>query len=167
MHRCKKVKHISDSDKKEEIQELPEQLKQQIPKYSARLSHEVDNWVNNYCSAASDELGATFDTFLEKHADQIREFSEAADDEAALAKLDVELTREMAHFMETTPLDNYGTLQEQSEKMLSRIKAANEMLRPLATKKTEDLTLGERRLRRAVGLFMDRVQNPPVINSSN
>ena len=146
---------------KEEIQDLPEQLKQQIPKYSARLSHEVDNWVNNYCTAASDELGATFDTFLDKHADQIREFSEAADDEVALAKLDVELTREMAHFIETTPLDNYGTLQEQSEKMLSHIKAANEMLRPLATKKTEDLTPEERRLRRAVGLFMGAWKTRP------
>jgi hypothetical protein len=152
---------------KEEIQDLPEQLKNQVPKYSNRLSNTVTDWANEYCTSASDELGDTFDTFLDNHADQIREFSEAADDEAALAKLDVELTREMAHFMETTPLDNYGTLQEQSEKMLSRIKAANELLRPLATKKTEDLTPEERRLRRAVGLFMDRVENPPVTSSSN
>lgn len=152
---------------KEELQNLPEQMKQQIPKYSARLIHEVDNWVNNYTSAASDEMGATFDAFLGKHADQIREFSEAADDEAALAKLDAELLQELVYFMDTTPLEKYGSLQEQSNKMLHRIQAANELLRPLVTKKTEDLTPEERRLRRAVGLLMDRVENPPVINSGN
>ena len=38
-----------------------------------------------------------------------------------------------------------------------RLKAANELLKPLANKKTEELTENERQLRRAIGIFMNRV----------
>ena len=59
--------------------------------------------------------------------------------------------------MGTTSLENYGTLEEQSDLFLSRLKAANELLKPLANKKTEELTEDERQLRRAIGIFMNRV----------
>ena len=136
---------------------LPEWVQAQIPKYSGRLQERVDLWINQFCVASSDELGSTFDTFLESNSDQIRAFSEATDDELALEKLDEELTAQIAVFMGTTSLENYGTLEEQSDRFLSRLKAANELLKPLANKKTEELTENERQLRRAIGIFMNRV----------
>jgi hypothetical protein len=136
---------------------LPEWVQAQIPKYSGRLQERTDLWINQFCVASSDELGATFDTFLESNGDQIRAFSEATDDELALEKLDEELTAQIAVFMSTTSLENYGTLEEQSDRFLSRLKAANELLKPLANKKTEELTENERQLRRAIGIFMNRV----------
>ena len=136
---------------------LPEWVQAQIPKYSGRLQERTDLWINQFCVASSDELGSTFDTFLESNGDQIRAFSEATDDELALEKLDEELTTQIAVFMGTTSLENYGTLEEQSDRFLSRLKAANELLKPLANKKTEELTEDERQLRRAIGIFMNRV----------
>lgn len=136
---------------------LPEWVQAQIPKYSGRLQERVDLWINQFCVASSDELGSTFDTFLESNGDQIRAFSEATDDELALEKLDEELTAQIAVFMSTTSLENYGTLEEQSDLFLSRLKAANELLKPLANKKTEELTEDQRQLRRAIGIFMNRV----------
>ena len=136
---------------------LPEWVQAQIPKYSGRLQERVDLWINQFCVASSDELGSTFDTFLESNSDQIRAFSEATDDELALEKLDEELTAQIAVFMSTTSLENYGTLEEQSNLFLSRLKAANELLKPLANKKTEELTEDQRQLRRAIGIFMNRV----------
>ena len=137
---------------------LPEWVQAQIPKYSGRLQERVDLWINQFCVASSDELGATFDTFLESNGDQIRAFSEATDDELALEKLDEELTAQIAVFMGTTSLEKYGTLEEQSNRFLARLKAANELLKPLANKKTEELTEDERQLRRAIGIFMNRVE---------
>ena len=151
---------------RKELEQLPLRINKLIPEYSGRLSHEVDNWIRNYCTATSDELGTTFDTFLDQHSEDIRQFSEATDDEEALARLDKELTIQWVHFMENTPLDKYGTLKDQSDRMLRRIKAANELLRPLVIKNTEDLTPEERRLRRAVGLLMDRVQHLPTKGGS-
>ena len=136
---------------------LPEWVQAQIPKYSGRLQERTDLWINQFCVASSDELGSTFDTFLESNGDQIRAFSEATDDELALEKLDEELTTQIAVFMGSTSLENYGTLEEQSDLFLSRLKAANELLKPLANKKTEELTEDERQLRRAIGIFMNRV----------
>ena len=136
---------------------LPEWVQAQIPKYSGRLQERADLWINQFCVASSDELGSTFDTFLESNGDQIRAFSEATDDELALEKLDEELTAQIAVFMSTTSLENYGTLEEQSNLFLSRLKAANELLKPLANKKTEELTEDQRQLRRAIGIFMNRV----------
>ena len=141
----------------ENLGNLPEWVQTQIPKYSGRLQERADLWINQFCVASSDELGSTFDTFLESNGDQIRAFSEATDDELALEKLDEELTAQIAVFMGTTSLENYGTLEEQSDLFLSRLKAANELLKPLATKKTEELTEDQRQLRRAIGIFMNRV----------
>ena len=141
----------------ENLGNLPEWVQAQIPKYSGRLQERADLWINQFCVASSDELGATFDTFLESNGDQIRAFSEATDDELALENLDEELTAQIAEFMGTTSLENYGTLEEQSDRFLSRLKAANELLKPLANKKTEELTEDERQLRRAIGIFMNRV----------
>lgn len=141
----------------ENLGNLPEWVQAQIPKYSGRLQERVDLWINQFCVASSDELGSTFDTFLESNGDQIRAFSEATDDELALEKLDEELTAQIAVFMGTTSLENYGTLEEQSDLFLSRLKAANELLKPLANKETEDLTEDQRQLRRAIGIFMNRV----------
>ena len=45
-------------------------------------------------------------------------------------------------------------------KFLNRLEAANELLRPLATKKTEDLSKQQLQLRSAVAMFMDKVYNP-------
>jgi len=141
----------------ENLGNLPEWVQAQIPKYSGRLQERADLWINQFCVACSDELGSTFDTFLESNGDQIRAFSEATDDELALEKLDEELTAQIAVFMGTTSLENYGTLEEQSDLFLSRLKAANELLKPLANKETEDLTEDQRQLRRAIGIFMNRV----------
>ena len=141
----------------ENLGNLPEWIQAQIPRYSGRLQERTDLWINQFCVASSDELGATFDTFLESNGDQIRAFSEATDDELALEKLDEELTTHISVFMGTTSLENYGTLEEQSNRFLARLKAANELLKPLANKKTEELTEEERQLRRAIGIFMNRV----------
>lgn len=141
----------------ENLGNLPEWIQAQIPRYSGRLQERTDLWINQFCVASSDELGATFDTFLESNGDQIRAFSEATDDELALEKLDEELTTQISVFMGTTSLENYGTLEEQSNRFLARLKAANELLKPLANKKTEELTEEERQLRRAIGIFMSRV----------
>lgn len=141
----------------ENLGNLPEWVQVQIPKYSGRLQDKVDLWINQFCVASSDELGTTFDTFLESNGDQIKAFSEATDDELALEKLDEELTEQLAVFMGTTSLEKYGTLEEQSNRFLARLKAANELLKPLASKKKEDLTEDERQLRRAIGIFMSRV----------
>jgi len=141
----------------ENLGNLPEWIQAQIPRYSGRLQERTDLWINQFCVASSDELGATFDTFLESNGDQIRAFSEATDDELALEKLDEELTTQISVFMGTTSLENYGTLEEQSNRFLARLKAANELLKPLANKKTGELTEEERQLRRAIGIFMSRV----------
>ena len=145
---------------KQNLDALPEWVKKQIPKHGARLRHEANNWIDFYCKVASDGLGSTFDTFLEDNADMIREFSERTDDDETLDKLDEALTEELVKFMETTSVENYGTLKKQSDRFLKRLEAANELLRPLATKKTEDLSKQQLRLRTAVALFMDKVNNP-------
>jgi len=141
----------------ENLGNLPEWVQAQIPKYSRQLQNKVDLWINQFCGTSSDELGSTFDTFLESNSKQIQAFSEAADDELALEKLGEELTTQIAVFMGSTTLEKYGTLEEQSNSFLARLKAANELLKPLANKKTEELTEDERQLRRAIGLFMSRV----------
>ena len=141
----------------ENLGNLPEWVQTQIPRYSGRLQDKAELWINQFCIACSDELGQTFDTFLESNGDQIRAFSEATDDEQALELLDEELTTEISVFMGTTSLENYGTLEEQSNRFLARLKAANDLLKPLANKKTEELTEDERQLRRAIGIFMNRV----------
>ena len=151
------IAHYSSELLQDNLGNLPEWVQAQIPKYSGRLQERTDLWINQFCVASSDELGATFDTFLESNGDQIRAFSEATDDELALEKLDEELTAQIAVFMGTTSLENYGTLEEQSDRFLSRLKAANELLKPLANKTTEELTENERQLRRAIGIFMNRV----------
>ena len=129
---------------------LPEWIHVQIPKHSEELQEKVDLWIKQFCIATSEELGSTFDAFIESHEDQIQEFSEATDDNTALEKLDEELTEEIAVFMSTTPIENYGSLQEQSDRFLARLQAANALLKPLANEKTEDLSPNERELRRAI-----------------
>ena len=141
----------------ENLGNLPEWVQVQIPKYSGRLQDKIDLWINQFCVASSDELGTTFDTCLDSNGEQIKAFSEATDDELALEKLDEELTSQLAVFMGTTSLEKYGTLEEQSNRFLARLKAANELLKPLATKNKEELTEDERQLRRAIGIFMSRV----------
>ena len=136
---------------------LPEWIHVQIPKHSEELQEKVDLWIKQFCIATSEELGSTFDAFIESHEDQIQEFSEATDDNTALEKLDEELTEEIAVFMSTTPIENYGSLQEQSDRFLARLQAANALLKPLANEKTEDLSPNERELRRAIGIFMNKV----------
>lgn len=147
----------------EEMKRAPQWASAQIPKYGARLRHEVDNWIHQFCSATSDSLGETFDAFLDKHSDEIRKFSEATDDQATLDKLDEEFIEEIANFMDTTPIENLGTLKQQADQFLQRIKAANELLKPLVRKKTSELTEEELRLRRAVGLFMHMVKTGQLI----
>ena len=141
----------------ENLGNLPEWVQAQIPKYSGQLQDKVDLWINQFCVASSDELGSTFDTFLQSNGQQIQAFSEATDDELALEKLDEELTTQLTVFMGTTSLEKYGTLEEQSNRFLARLKSANELLKPLANKKTEELTEDERQLRHAIGIFMNRV----------
>ena len=142
------------------LDDLPEWVRTQIPKYGARLRFETSNWINQYCMAASEELGTTFDTFLDDNADKIKEFSERTDDEETLDKLDEVFADALVNFMENTSIENYGTLKLQSDRFLKRLEAANELLHPLATKKTEDLSKQQLRLRTAVALFMDKVNNP-------
>ena len=145
---------------KTNVDKVPDWVRKQIPEYGARMRHETKNWMNAYCIAASSELGTTFDTYLDDHADKIREFSERADDEATLDGLDEALTDELVYFMENTSIEKYGSLKMQSDKFLRRLEAANELLHPLATKKTEDLSAQQLSLRSAVALFMDKVNNP-------
>ncbi len=145
---------------KTNVDKVPDWVRKQIPEYGARMRHETKNWMNAYCAAASNELGKTFDTFLDDHADKIREFSERADDEATLDGLDEALTDELVYFMENTSIEKYGSLKMQSDKFLRRLEAANELLHPLATKKTEDLSNEQLRLRKAIGLFMEKLNNP-------
>jgi len=144
------------------LNEVPKMTRKEIPKYGARLRFDVNNWVDNFCTATSDGFGETFDAFLNDHADKIKEFSEAADDTKTLDELETEFTDAMANFLSTTSIEKYGTLQEQSDKFLHRLQAANRLLEPLVQKKTEELTAEELRLRRAVGLFMHLVYNPPA-----
>jgi len=143
---------------KQNIDELPEWVKNQIPKYGAQFRHETDSWINYYCKSVSDGLGSTFDTFLDDNADKIKEFSKRTDDEETLNKLDEAMTEELVKFMETTSIENYGTLKDQSDRFLKRLEAANKLLLPLATKKTEDLSNHELRLRSAIALFMVEVK---------
>ena len=141
------------------IDEIPAWVKLQVPKYAGRLESQVDLWIGSFCVATSEELGSTFDAFMNDNADTIREFSEATDDEATLNELDEELTEALASFMETTPIENHGTLKQQSDNFLERLKAANELIGPLATKDTADLTEEEKRLRKALALFVDKLYN--------
>ncbi|SVE55245.1 uncharacterized protein METZ01_LOCUS508099, partial [marine metagenome] len=76
---------------KENLTDLPEWVEKRIPKYGSTLRFKIDGWMHYYCQSASDGLGSTFDTFLDDNADKIREFSETADDEDTLDKLDAEL----------------------------------------------------------------------------
>jgi hypothetical protein len=47
---------------------------------------------------------------------------------------------------------------------LARLQAANALLKPLANDKSEDLSPSERELRRAIGIFMNKVN---AINLKN
>lgn len=144
---------------KDNLGELPDWTKKQIPKYGSELRHNVKQWITTLCVSTSDEFGETFDTFLEENADAIKEFSESTDDQAVLDKLDTELTEMIVQLLETTPIENLGDLQEQSDKFKKRLVAANEMLTPLVRLETEQLDPQQRRLRKAVALFMDKVHN--------
>lgn len=147
----------------ENLDELPEWTLNQIPKYGADLRFRVNNWINAFCVSTSDEFGQTFDTFLEEHADGIKEFSESADDEEALAKLDADLTEMIVNMIETVPIEKHGSLKEKSDQFHARVLAAIEMLEPLAKLETNQLDPQQRRLRKAVALFMDKVNNSPGI----
>tara|TARA_B100000676_G_scaffold142066_1_gene140779 strand:- start:121 stop:1182 length:1062 start_codon:yes stop_codon:yes gene_type:complete len=143
----------------ENLDTLPEWAKAQVPKYSNRLQDKIEIWINQFCVATSDELGSSFDTFLDDHAEKIREFSEAADDETALGQLDEELTVMVSTFMRTTPIKDHGTLEEQSQQFLGRLEAANDMLKPLVQNKREDLTPEQLLLRRTLAIFMKKIDN--------
>ena len=142
----------------ENLDNLPEWALKQIPLYSGRLQDKTELWINQFCVSTSDELGSTFDTFLDDHSEAIQSFSEATDDEVALQQLDEELTVAVATFMATTPIENYGSLEEQSNQFLKRLKAAHSLLRPLAENKKEDLTPEQQILRRSLGIFMNKLQ---------
>ena len=142
---------------KENLTDLPEWVEKRIPKYGSSLRFKIDGWMHYYCQSASDGLGSTFDTFLDDNADKIREFSEAADDEDTLDKLDEELTLGLVEFIKTVPIEKYGTLKSQADELKRRLEAANDLLRPLAYNETKDLNKQQLRLRSAVALFMDKV----------
>ena len=142
----------------ENLDNLPEWAMKQIPLYSGRLQDKTELWINQFCVSTSDELGSTFDTFLDDHSEAIQSFSEATDDEVALQQLDEELTEAVATFMATTPIDNHGSLEDQSNQFLKRLEAANSLLRPLAENKKEDLTPEQQILRRSIGIFMNKLQ---------
>jgi hypothetical protein len=142
----------------ENLDNLPEWAMKQIPLYSGRLQDKTELWINQFCVSTSDELGSTFDTFLDDHSEAIQSFSEATDDEVALQQLDEELTEAVATFMATTPIDNHGSLEDQSNQFLKRLEAANSLLRPLAENKKEDLTPEQQILRRSLGIFMNKLQ---------
>lgn len=142
----------------ENLDTLPEWVKAQIPKYSNRLQDKTEIWINQFCVATSDELGSTFDAFIDDHAEKIKAFSEAADDEVALKQLDEELTVMMATFMSTTPIKDHGSLEDQSQQFLKRLQAANAMLKPLVGTKKENLTSEQQLLRRTIGIFMNKLE---------
>jgi hypothetical protein len=142
---------------KENLTDLPEWVEKRIPKYGSSLRFKIDGWMHYYCQSASDGLGSTFDTFLDDNADKIRKFSEAADDEDTLDKLDEELTLGLVEFIKTVPIEKYGTLKSQADELKRRLEAANDLLRPLAYNETKDLNKQQLRLRSAVALFMDKV----------
>ena len=142
----------------ENLDNLPEWAMKQIPMYSGRLQDKTELWINMLCVSTSDELGETFDTFLDANAEDIKAFSEATDDEIALQQLDEELTVAVATFMATTPIENYGTLESQSNQFLKRLEAANALLRPLAESEKEDLTPEQQILRRSIGIFMNKLE---------
>jgi len=142
----------------ENLDNLPEWAMKQIPMYSGRLQDKTELWINMLCVSTSDELGETFDTFLDANAEDIKAFSEATDDEIALQQLDEELTVAIATFMATTPIENYGTLESQSNQFLKRLEAANALLRPLAENEKEDLTPEQQILRRSIGIFMNKLE---------
>ncbi len=142
---------------KENLTDLPEWVEKRIPKYGSSLRFKIDGWMHYYCQSASDGLGSTFDTFLDDNADKIREFSEAADDEDTLDKLDDELTLGLVAFIKTVPIEKYGSLKSQADELKRRLEAANDLLRPLAYNETKDLNKQQLRLRSAVALFMDKV----------
>ena len=144
---------------KENLTDLPEWVEKRIPKYGSSLRFKIDGWMHYYCQSASDGLGSTFDTFLDDNADKIREFSEAADDEDTLDKLDEELTLGLVTFIKTVPIEKYGTLKGQADELKRRLEAANDLLRPLAYNETKDLNKQQLRLRSAVALFMNKVNN--------
>ena len=151
------VAHYATELLSENLDTLPEWVKAQIPKHSNRLQDKTELWINQFCVATSDELGSTFDTFIDDHAEKIKAFSEAADDEEALKQLDGELTVMLATFMSTTPIKDHGTLEEQSQQFLKRLQAANAMLQPLANNKKENLTPDQQLLRRTIGIFMHKL----------
>ncbi len=151
------VAHYATELLSENLDTLPEWVKAQIPKHSNRLQDKTELWINQFCVATSDELGSTFDTFIDDHAEKIKAFSEAADDEEALKQLDGELTVMLATFMSTTPIKDHGTLEEQSQQFLKRLQAANAMLQPLANNKKDNLTPDQQLLRRTIGIFMHKL----------
>lgn len=142
---------------KENLTDLPEWVEKRIPKYGATLRFKIDGWMHYYCQSASDGLGSTFDTFLDDNADKIKEFSEASDDEGTLNELDEELTIGLVEFIKSVPIEKYGTLKGQADELKRRLEAANDLLRPLAYNKTEELNKQQLRLRSSVALFMDKV----------
>ena len=62
--------------------------------------------------------------------------------------------------MGTTSLENYGTLEEQSDSFLFE----GSQRTVIGNKKTEELTEDQRQLRRAIGIFMNRVDE---VNPTN
>ena len=153
------VAHYATELLSENLDTLPEWVKAQIPKHSNRLQDKTELWINQFCVATSDELGSTFDAFINDHADKIKAFSEAADDEVALQQLDEELTVMISTFMSTTPIKDHGTLEEQSQQFLKRLQAANAMLQPLANNKKENLTPDQQLLKQTIGIFMHKLDN--------
>ena len=153
------VAHYATELLSENLDTLPEWVKAQIPKHSNRLQDKTEIWINQFCVATSDELGSTFDAFINDHADKIKAFSEAADDEVALQQLDEELTVMISTFMSTTPIKDHGTLEEQSQQFLKRLQAANAMLQPLANNKKENLTPDQQLLKQTIGIFMHKLDN--------
>jgi len=152
------IAHYATELLSENLDTLPEWVKAQIPKYSNRLQDKTELWINQFCVATSDELASNFDTFIDDHAEKIKAFSEAADDEVALQQLDEELTVMLATFMSTTPITGHGSLEDESEQFLKRLRAASAMLEPLVKNKKEDLTPDQQILRRTLGIFMDKLE---------
>jgi|GEM_PF-1334508 len=153
------VAHYATELLSENLDTLPEWVKAQIPKHSNRLQDKTELWINQFCVATSDELGTSFDTFLDAHSEKIKAFSEATDDETALQQLDEELTVMVSTFMRTTPIKNHGSLDDQSQQFLKRIEAANAMLKPLVENKREDLTPDQQVLRHTIAIFMNKMDS--------
>ncbi len=72
------VAHYATELLSENLDTLPEWVKAQIPKHSNRLQDKTELWINQFCVATSDELGSTFDAFINDHADKIKAFSKVA-----------------------------------------------------------------------------------------